>query len=529
MYLKSAKKHVIAALLLPGFVMILEAGALLREQFSKYRALENSRDYAYITSQAGYIASFVLPQESTATTAYQMSGSEFSAQVLEKARAETDHSLATVLEMLAQKIAGRQDMVFAIQEIWNAAEALKRFRQQADQESLSADAVIAAMKPFSKDFLRFLSVLRYEMGTPEATRQINLFLDTLDANDASLQALFYSDKYLRGEPLSRAETQALAGFSAILTENIEKLRSYPESRTIGATLAFNDTSQGKWLADLTGRIEANAVVPSDRLYERWQNVKAQQMQALRKDLDESSAEIRSIGDAMAAEARFQFTAFLLAGVTLFGAVLAALFLAAKSVRFIEQLMRDREQLIGELQKAAHTDLLTGLLNRRGFDVALTLRPNTRLVSGSSSVMIFDLDKFKHINDSHGHDVGDLVLQKTAEIARKLFRFDDLLARHGGEEFVGFVSNVSLAEAADLANRIREALERSEVQLENGESLRVTASFGCARIDGSVNRASVHDALKRADQALYAAKSAGRNRVICDIDIEPIEMLAKPAA
>lgn len=130
-----------------------------------------------------------------------------------------------------------------------------------------------------------------------------------------------------------------------------------------------------------------------------------------------------------------------------------------------------------------------------------------------SVVLFDLDHFKKINDAHGHDAGDIVLKHVARIARENFRSFDLLVRHGGEEFMVLLPDSTPEDAAIVAERVRLAIEAADIELPSGELLRVTASFGCAGRANAASNRNFDDLVKRADRALYAAKASGRNCVV----------------
>ena len=156
------------------------------------------------------------------------------------------------------------------------------------------------------------------------------------------------------------------------------------------------------------------------------------------------------------------------------------------------------------QQEARTDLLTGLLNRRALFDSLS---NGQLHE-SDAVIAFDLDRFKAINDRHGHCGGYLVLRCFAEVLRLHARQGDLAARTSGEEFILVMRDTSLALAIDTAERIRASFAASDVKAARGE-IKATASAGVA-LPQSVDE-SFEDVLKRADAALYKAKDTGRNR------------------
>ena len=161
---------------------------------------------------------------------------------------------------------------------------------------------------------------------------------------------------------------------------------------------------------------------------------------------------------------------------------------------------------------AVTDGLTGLHNRRYLDSHLqTLFDRAMSRRRPLSVMITDLDRFKAINDTFGHDGGDAVLREFARRLRKNVRGIDLACRFGGEEFVVVMPDTDGAIAEKVAERVRSEIERAVFEVGAGEGVPVTVSVGVA----TLNRAgdSVETLMKRADAALYEAKNGGRNRVV----------------
>lgn len=152
------------------------------------------------------------------------------------------------------------------------------------------------------------------------------------------------------------------------------------------------------------------------------------------------------------------------------------------------------------QEAATTDPLTGALNRRGFERRLNATPAQRGV-----LLYADLDHFKSINDTLGHDAGDKVLLQTADTMRETLRRCDILGRFGGEEFVIFLPDLTQAEGAAVANRLRRSLSDAVTLTHR----KLTVSIGATCLSSTTDFA---DALSRADKALYRAKSNGRNRV-----------------
>lgn len=167
--------------------------------------------------------------------------------------------------------------------------------------------------------------------------------------------------------------------------------------------------------------------------------------------------------------------------------------------------------MAKLQQIAVTDSLTGLLNRRAlYDALRHELVRSERYSHPLAVIVFDVDHFKSVNDRHGHAAGDEVLRHVASIATKVIRNTDTVARYGGEEFVVVAPETDLPNALRLAERLRTALRSSDIPLDQDATLSVTASFGVALLQPGEH--SPDNVLRRADQALYAAKAAGRDRV-----------------
>lgn len=162
----------------------------------------------------------------------------------------------------------------------------------------------------------------------------------------------------------------------------------------------------------------------------------------------------------------------------------------------------------ELAHLAATDALTGLANRRAFTERLG-KEIARLQrnGGTSSLILADLDHFKTINDRHGHHTGDHALTVFAATCGSVFRDADLVGRWGGEEFVMLLPDTSQDDALRVAERLHTALSRTPIS-GDGESFHLSVSLGVVSVGGS---RSLDAVLRAADEALYAAKKAGRGR------------------
>ncbi len=175
-------------------------------------------------------------------------------------------------------------------------------------------------------------------------------------------------------------------------------------------------------------------------------------------------------------------------------------------------LRDNVQLSVTM---AITDPLTGLYNRRYMESHLaTLVGQAGETGRSLSLLVLDIDHFKAVNDTHGHDVGDEVLREFSGRVRRAVRGIDLVCRLGGEEFVVVMPETDLAHGIGVGERIRQAIATEAFACdENGAALNITVSIGIAAIEHAEDTSD--SLLKRADRALYAAKREGRNRVVSD--------------
>ncbi|MDN0077685.1 sensor domain-containing diguanylate cyclase [Crenobacter sp. SG2303] len=169
---------------------------------------------------------------------------------------------------------------------------------------------------------------------------------------------------------------------------------------------------------------------------------------------------------------------------------------------------ERKQLENRLRELATYDALTGAVSRAFFLEALTLAMHSAQQLGHPlSLLSLDVDHFKRINDTYGHQVGDLALQRLVQLAQSTLRKQDLLGRLGGEEFCIVLPEASTFYAEIIAERIRTLIEASSIELADGQRLHLTVSIG---ITSMQENDSSENILKQADSALYQAKHCGRN-------------------
>lgn len=162
-----------------------------------------------------------------------------------------------------------------------------------------------------------------------------------------------------------------------------------------------------------------------------------------------------------------------------------------------------------LQQEATVDPLTNLRNRRGFETAASQCLHHLPRTSACSVIMLDIDHFKHVNDTFGHDAGDKVLVAVAGLISGGVRQSDIVARYGGEEVAILMPGTRSHDAVNVAEKVRSLIEQASFETEYG-TVRVTASLGVAAVETGV--LDIGSAIKAADEALYRAKSRGRNRV-----------------
>ncbi len=193
-------------------------------------------------------------------------------------------------------------------------------------------------------------------------------------------------------------------------------------------------------------------------------------------------------------------------------------LAAHVVTIVSSLgflLLHRERQERELERLAMTDPLTGAYNRRTlFDLGEREVLRARREGSSIAVVILDIDHFKRVNDTFGHQAGDAVLVRLVQLATSCLRTTDLLARYGGEEFCLVLPAADREAARGVVERIRETIEASSIT-HGDATIRITSSAGVAASGANepADTADLTTLVRRADEALYRAKAAGRNRVV----------------
>lgn len=198
---------------------------------------------------------------------------------------------------------------------------------------------------------------------------------------------------------------------------------------------------------------------------------------------------------------------------------AVFFLGAVLVLFVGTLALETAKEVKRvftLQYENVTDHLIGINNRRYLDKKIAEEiSKARRYGMTLSMLLLDIDHFKAVNDTYGHQIGDHVLKSLGQLLIKKVRDVDFVARYGGEEIAILCPHTMVSTAFDLAERLRQTIETSIMvpaeEYENGHEITITVSIGVAGFDQQVNDS--HVLVQRADEALYKAKNDGRNRVV----------------
>lgn len=514
MKFETTNKIILAAILLPFIFMIAEGVLVVRSSFRQYVSLEKDYRFADVLARGGSIAATEILGEVAATRQYLAHPGDENAAVMRKSRARLDEerqkfrdSLPPV-DMLEGHLQGElSDLALAYSRIVSIRVAVDEGHYAGSdpgyvywQAALKQLDVVDALSPLINDPVllaksnELMGILLAYYGERLLT---SLGTRLLDEHNYTLRS---SDLFVQGKMMQAAGMDHMVFHSSSpLVSAITNYLKAPEQIRADA---------------VTDAILTREARPATDVRTEWVETQADRIAFLKQKITEATADIHRTGETLAQRSHLHMTlVFVLCGGLLTLAAVVAT-LATKGLRMISRLTREREALVGELRSAAQTDLLTGLYNRRGFEAAAAAL-FAQAESGSRwiSVVLFDLDHFKKINDVHGHDAGDIVLRHVAAVAKQHFRQFDLLVRHGGEEFLALLPDATPDETAAVAEGVRQAIERGVIVLASGDSLAVTASFGCAgraQVGGGHN---FEELVKRADMALYAAKASGRNRVV----------------
>ncbi len=515
MKFRNIRRAVLVAILLPFVFMIVEGVVLIRSSLMQYRTLENDHLFADVLARGGSIAANEILAELVATRVFLNNPDEMTKAAMMERRRSLDGERGRFNVSLPP--IGTLDF---------------GLRSQLSDLRLAYSRIIAARSAVDKGYygkggnpvhvyaqaglkqLGLVESLSSRIHDPVLLRKSSELMSILLTYYGERLIGSLGQRYFDRSDFSAMSHEQLVQGEMMLGNGMDRLRFHSSSPVVREILTYRAQSEEVWADTFTQAMVSGALRPDKAIRDKWIRIQNERLNFLRKKIDSVTDDIHVTGQTLSMRSHIHMTIVLAlsSGLVLLVALIAVL--AVRGIRLVARVTEERELLVNELRNAAQTDLLTGLYNRRGFEVAAyALLKQAEHGSRWISVVLFDLDHFKKINDLHGHDAGDIVLKRIAGVARDNFRSFDLLVRHGGEEFMALLPDSTPEDAVVVAERVRLAIEAAAIELPGGDALKVTASFGCAGRAYNASNRNFEDLVKRADLALYAAKASGRNCVV----------------
>ncbi|MBB3594688.1 diguanylate cyclase (GGDEF)-like protein [Rhizobium sp. BK529] len=512
---KNTSRAVLVAILLPFVFMVAEGVVLIRSSLMQYQALENDHLFADVLARGGSIAANEILAELVATRIYVNNPDEATKASMKERRSALDSERAhfnASIPPIGTLDLGLQSQLSDLRLAYSRIIAT---RSAVDQGYYGKDGnPVHIYGQAGLKQLGLVESLSSRIHDPVLLRKSNELMSILLTYYGERLIGSLGQRYFDRADFSPMSHGQLVQGEMMLGNGMDRLRFQSSSSVVREILVYRAQPDEVWADTLTQAMVSGALRPDKTIRDKWLGIQNERLDFLRQKIDSVTDDIHVTGQKLSMRSHIHMTVVLAlsSGLVLLVALIAVL--AVRGVRLVARVTEERELLVNELRNAAQTDLLTGLYNRRGFEAAaLALLTQAEYGSRWISVVLFDLDHFKKINDAHGHDAGDIVLKQVARIARENFRSFDLLVRHGGEEFMALLPDSMPEDAATVAERVRLAIEAADIELPSGELLRVTASFGCAGRANATSNRNFDDLVKRADLALYAAKASGRNCVV----------------
>ncbi|MDV4156289.1 MULTISPECIES: GGDEF domain-containing protein [Rhizobium] len=512
MKFETIKKVILAAIMLPFVFMLIEGVVVIRSSVNQYWNLEKDRQFADVLARGGSIAATEILTEIDATRRYLADPSDRNAVDMQQSRVTLDRERRAFYASLPSRDALDEGLVGELSILSLAYSRIVAARSAVDQGRYAGSDPGSIYWYAALKQLAVVDALSPLISDPVLLEKSNQLMGILLTYYGERLITGIGTRYLNQGVSARLPVELFVQGKVMLGEGMDHMVFHSSAPIVRNIVAYLGRSSQVKANAITDAILAGSR-PTRAVHDVWAAAQSERMGFLQQKMIEAAQDIHATGENLSTRSHIHLTRILALCAGLLILATLVLVLAAKGLRLIDRLTQDRETLVGELRSAAQTDLLTGLYNRRGFEVAASALL-TQAEHGSRwiSVVLFDLDHFKKINDIHGHDAGDAVLRHVAGVARQNFRSFDLLVRHGGEEFLALLPDSTPDDAAIVAERVRLAIEGAEIPLTSGDVLKVTASFGCAgRANEATNR-NFEDLVKRADLALYAAKASGRNCV-----------------
>ncbi|TBE35474.1 GGDEF domain-containing protein [Rhizobium ruizarguesonis] len=513
MKFETIKKVILAAILLPFVFMLIEGVVVIRASVTQYRDLEKDRQFADVLARGGSIAATEILSEIGATRLYLARPNSRTAADMQQSRVTLDHERRAFYASLPSRDALDEGLVGELSILSLAYSRIVAARSAVDQGRYTGSDPGSIYWYAALKQLAVVDALSPLISDPVLLEKSNQLMGILLTYYGERLITGIGTRYLNQGVSARLPVELFMQGKVMLGEGMDHMVFHSSAPIVRTIVAYLGRSSQVKANAITDAILAGSR-PTRAVHDAWAAAQSERMTFLQQKMIEAAKDIHETGENLSTRSHIHLTRILALCAGLLILATLVLLLAAKGLRLIDRLTQERETLVGELRSAAQTDLLTGLYNRRGFEVAASALL-TQAEHGSRwiSVVLFDLDHFKKINDVHGHDAGDAVLRQVAGVARQNFRSFDLLVRHGGEEFLALLPDSTPDDAAIVAERVRLAIEAAEIPLPSGDVLKVTASFGCAGRANEASNRNFEDLVKRADLALYAAKASGRNCVV----------------
>ncbi|MBY3368658.1 GGDEF domain-containing protein [Rhizobium laguerreae] len=530
MKFETIKRVILAAIMLPFVFMLIEGVVVIRSSVKQYWNLEKDRQFADVLARGGSIAATEILTEIGATRRYLADPSSRTAIDMQQSRVTLDRERHAFYASLPSRDALDEGLVGELSILSLAYSRIVATRSAVDQGRYAGSDPGSIYWYAALKQLAVVDALSPLISDPVLLEKSNQLMGILLTYYGERLITGIGTRYLNQGVSARLPVELFVQGKVMLGEGMDHMVFHSSAPVVRNIVAYLGRSSQVKANAITDAILAGSR-PTPAVHDGWAAAQSERMAFLQQKMIEAAQDIHETGENLSTRSHIHLTRILALCAGLLILATLVLLLAAKGLRLIDRLTQDRETLVGELRSAAQTDLLTGLYNRRGFEVAASALL-TQAEHGSRwiSVVLFDLDHFKKINDVHGHDAGDAVLRQVAGIARQNFRSFDLLVRHGGEEFLALLPDSTPDDAAIVAERVRLAIEAAEIPLPSGDVLKVTASFGCAGRANEASNRNFEDLVKRADLALYAAKASGRNCVVSGPIIQvPVQEERRKAA